>query len=184
VARKCERGDRDEWRFKHDRANRQDPNLMFCLTVHHILALEAMDRSRPIGKTAPWNSPAIPRIARSGRRFDSTTGADLGGPADDPPERHTAGPLPASIVSCTRHLAAVHRGTMRVWLALLIWAVCFPDRRRPARPRWSLIQPLAGPHFLGNTPPGPALGLLVRPLFRRLSARPPGRLAQARGSLL
>jgi len=97
VARKCERGDRDEWRFKHDRANRQDPNLMFCLTVHHILALEAMDRSRPIGKTAPWNSPAMPRIAWSGRRFVSTTGADLGGPADDPPERHTAGPLPASM---------------------------------------------------------------------------------------
>jgi hypothetical protein len=53
-----ERGDRKEWRLKYDRAERQHPDFMFCLTVHGIPTLQAMDRSRPIGKTAPWNAPA------------------------------------------------------------------------------------------------------------------------------
>jgi hypothetical protein len=60
MARKAKGDYRDERRLDHDRADRQEPNLVFCLTVHQILTLEAMDRSRPIG--APWNSPPRPAL--------------------------------------------------------------------------------------------------------------------------
>jgi hypothetical protein len=45
VARKGDCGYRDEWRLEQDRGDRQEPNLVFCLTVHEIPTLEAMDRS-------------------------------------------------------------------------------------------------------------------------------------------
>jgi hypothetical protein len=62
VARESEGSYRCERRLDHDRADRQEPNLVFCLTVHQILTLEAMDRSRPIGKTATWKVPAGARL--------------------------------------------------------------------------------------------------------------------------
>jgi hypothetical protein len=45
VACKGDCGYRDEWRLEQDRGDRQEPNLVFCLTVHEIPTLEAMDRS-------------------------------------------------------------------------------------------------------------------------------------------
>ena len=47
MASKSEGGYRDERRLDHDRADRQQPNLVFCLIVHEIPTRQAPDRSRP-----------------------------------------------------------------------------------------------------------------------------------------
>ena len=46
MGRDSHGGDRDEWRLKDDCADRQDPNLVFCLTVHFIPTPKQRDRSR------------------------------------------------------------------------------------------------------------------------------------------
>jgi hypothetical protein len=55
VARESEGSYRYERRLDHDRADRQEPNLVFCLTVHEIPTLKAIDGSRvvPGHETAP-----------------------------------------------------------------------------------------------------------------------------------
>jgi hypothetical protein len=60
VARENEGGYRDEWRLDHDRADRQEPNLVSRLTVHEIPTLEAMDRSHPLEKRQAGTSRPAP----------------------------------------------------------------------------------------------------------------------------
>jgi hypothetical protein len=43
VAPKSQGGERDEGHLDDHRADRQDPDYMFCLTVHEIPTLEALD---------------------------------------------------------------------------------------------------------------------------------------------
>jgi hypothetical protein len=43
MTRIGESGYRDEWRLDHDLADRQEPNLVLCLSVHEIPTLEAMN---------------------------------------------------------------------------------------------------------------------------------------------
>jgi hypothetical protein len=62
VGRPSERGYREERRLDHDGADRQDPNLVFCLPIHEIPTPETVDRSRVLEKRSA--ALAAPRLAR------------------------------------------------------------------------------------------------------------------------